>query len=103
MIERIAILKLTPEHATPEGRAEIVERSLATLGGLPGVSTLTAGVPADEASAASWDVVITVRCASREDLDAYRANPTHRKFVEEFLAPRSVVRKAWSFEIRQAG
>ena len=33
------------------------------------------------------------------DADAYRAHPEHRRFVDEFVAPRCEVRKAWSFEV----
>jgi hypothetical protein len=99
MVERVAILKLLPEHATPEGRADVAHRALDALRPLPGVMSLTAGVPADEASLASWDVVITVRCATLADLEAYRAHPAHRRFVEEVVVPRSQVRKAWSFQV----
>ena len=99
MVERVAILKLLPPHATPEGRAEVARMALDALAPLPGVVSLTAGVPADEASLASWDVVITVRCANVEDLEAYRAHPVHRRFVEEVVVPRSQVRKVWSFEV----
>lgn len=100
MVERIAILKLLPGHATDEGRAEVARLALEALRPLPGVISLTTGVPADEASLASWDVVITVRCASVADLEAYRSHPVHRRFVEEIVVPRSQVRKAWSFEVR---
>lgn len=103
MVERIAILKLRPEHADAAGRAEVVRLALEALVPLPGVVSLTAGVPADAASEASWDVVITVRCATPGDLEAYRAHPAHRRFVEEVVVPRSVVRKAWSFAVEQRG
>ncbi|MFM8411463.1 MAG: hypothetical protein ACKOCT_14450 [Alphaproteobacteria bacterium] len=68
MVERIAILKLLPPHATPEGRAEVARLALEALRPLPGVVTLTVGVPADDASLASWDVMVTVRCATMADL-----------------------------------
>lgn len=99
MVERIAILKLRPEHATPAGRAEVARLALEALSPLPGVVSVTAGVPADAAAEASWDVVVTVRCATAADLEAYRAHPSHRRFVDEVVVPRSEVRKAWSFEV----
>lgn len=99
MVERIAILKLLPPHATPEGRAEVARLALEALRPLPGVVSLTVGVPADEASLASWDVVVSVRCATHADLEAYRAHPVHRRFVDEVVVPRTQVRKAWSFEV----
>ena len=37
MIERVQLLKLKAEHATPEGRTDVVEHALTVLAGLPGV------------------------------------------------------------------
>jgi hypothetical protein len=99
MVERVALIKLDAAHANAAERAAIVKRAIEVLSPLPGVLSLSAGVPADAPSEASWDVVITVRCASLEDLEAYRAHPDHRRFVEEVVVPRSEVRKAWSFVV----
>ena len=99
MIERIALVKLKADHATPEGRATVVRRAVVALRPIPGVLDVTAGVPADDASAKSWDVLIRTRFASPADVEAYRVHPDHRRFVDEFVEPRSDVRKAWSFEV----
>jgi hypothetical protein len=99
MIERVALLKLKKEYATPAGRAEITRRALEVLRPLPGVLSLTVGVPADAATEASWDVSIMVRCATPDDLTAYREHPAHRRFVDDVIVPRSEVRKGWSFEV----
>lgn len=101
MIERVVLVKLKPEHADEARRRAISERALAELAGLPGVAGVTAGGPADPASAASWDVIIAVRCRSAADLEAYRAHPVHRRFADDFLAPLCDVRKAWNFEVEQ--
>ena len=66
------------------------------------LGTLTAAVaaaslPADAPSLASWDIAITVSFATLEDCENYRADPAHRRFVEDYLVPRSDVRKAWTF------
>lgn len=99
MIDRVVLVKLKKEHASPAGRAEVAREALRVLAALPGVASVTAGGPADAAAEASWDVSITVRFASLEDFAVYRAHPDHRKFADEYLAPRSEVRKAWSFEV----
>lgn len=99
MVERVVLLKLKAEHATPHGRAEIAGRALAVLRAVPGVLSVTAGAPADEPSAKSWDVLIVTRFASAADADAYRTQPDHRRFVDEFVAPRCEVRKSWTFAI----
>ncbi|MGH7894605.1 MAG: Dabb family protein [Candidatus Binatia bacterium] len=99
MIDRIALLKLKAEHADAAGRAAITRRALEALRPIPGVLAVSAGEPADESSAKSWDVVITIRFASLADADAYREHPEHRRFVDEFVAPRCEVRKAWSFAV----
>jgi hypothetical protein len=97
MVENVALIKLKSEHANASARITIVRRALADLASLPGVASLSAGVPADAPSEASWDVIITVRCATLEDLDAYRSHPMHRRFVDEVVVPVSAVRKGWSF------
>jgi len=84
MIERVQLLKLKAEHATPEGRADVVEHALALLSGLPGVLGVRAGVPADADASKSWDVFIALR------------------FADEFVTARVDVQKAWSFETRDA-
>lgn len=99
MIDRVVLVKLNKEHAHPAARAEIVAHALDALKPLPGVVSVTAGVPADAASEASWDVSIVIRFASLDDFARYRVHPDHRRFVEEYLAPRADVRKAWSFEV----
>jgi hypothetical protein len=99
VIDRVVLVKLKKEHASAATRAEIAARALDVLAPLPGVLSITAGGPADAAAEASWDVVITARCASPEDFALYRAHPEHRRFADEYLAPLAEVRKAWSFVV----
>lgn len=99
MIDRVVLVKLKKDHASPAGRAEIAREALRVLPALPGVVSVTVGAPADAAAEASWDLSITVRFASLDDFALYRAHPDHRRFADEYLAPRSEVRKAWSFEV----
>jgi hypothetical protein len=99
VIDRVVLVKLKKEFATPAGRAEIARRALDVLRSLPGVVAVTAGGPGDAASEASWDVAITVRFATLDDFATYRAHPDHRRFADDYLAPRAEVRKAWSFEV----
>jgi hypothetical protein len=99
MIERVVLLKLKPEHATPEARAVVARRALEALRPIPGVLAVSAGAPADEAAEKSWDVIITTRFATLADADAYRDHPDHRRFVDEFVEPRCQVRKLWNFAI----
>jgi len=102
MVERHHFLKLKAAYATDAGRAEVVERTLDVLPRARGVLRVTAGVPADPESAASWDVCITVRFAHLDDLAHYRADAAHRAFVDDFLTPRVEVKKAWNFAVRVA-
>ena len=99
MIDRVVLVKLNKEHAHPAARAEIAARALEVLRPLPGVVSVTAGGPGDAASEASWDVNITVRFASLDDFATYRVHPEHRRFADEYLAPRAEVRKAWNFAV----
>ena len=99
MIERFAFVKLAPEHATDATRQALVAEAMATLRPLPGVVSLTVGLPADPDAAKAWDLCVNVRFASLEDAAAYRAHPVHRRFVDEIVAPKSAARKGWTFEV----
>lgn len=99
MVERLAFVKLSPEHATDAARRALARQALDELGPLPGVVALTVGLPADPDSAKAWDLCVAVRFATLEDAAAYRAHPVHRRFVDEVIAPRSAARKGWTFEI----
>jgi hypothetical protein len=99
MIERHHYFKLRAEHATSEGRKEVARQIAAALRGLSGVLAVTVGVPADDEAEKAWDVAVTVRFASLDDVARYRADPDHRRFVDEFLAPRIEVKKIWNFAL----
>lgn len=99
MVERHHYFRLKPAHATQEARAETAGQILEALTPLPGVLGVTVGLPADEHAEAGWDLTVTVRFASLEDVEAYRADPAHRRFVDEVLAPRIDVKKIWNFTI----
>jgi hypothetical protein len=100
MVERYHFFKLKPAYATPTGRAEVVDELLAVLPRVRGVVKVLAGVPADADAAASWDVSLVVRFAHVDDVATYRADPVHRRLVEQFMTPRIEVKKSWNFAVR---
>lgn len=97
MIARIVLFKLKDEYCDEASRAEFVERTRTDLGALKCVREVSVGVPADEASKASWDIGIVVRFDSMDDVQRYIDDPDHRAYVDEYAAPRVQVRKAWNF------
>jgi len=99
MIQRIVLIKLTDDHATPDGRQALVERSQSVLASLPGVRALTVGTPSDDKSGLSWDVGMTLLFDDMECVETYRMHPEHRRYVDEFLRPQLAVIKAWNFAL----
>ena len=99
MIERYVFIRLDEQHATQQGRAEVVTRTREVLPKLPGVVSVTVGTPADDSSAGAWDISIVVRFQRVEEIAGYSQHPDHRVYVDEFLAPRMKVIKAWNFEV----
>jgi hypothetical protein len=99
MIERIVLFKLKEEYCNDAARAEFAERTRTDLSALPQVRSVTVGVPADEASEASWDISIIVRFDSMQDVQRYIVDPAHRAYVDHYAAPQIEVRKAWNFHI----
>ncbi len=97
VIERIVLFKLKDEHCNDAARAEFAERTRTDLSALERVRSVTVGVPADEASEASWDISIVVRFDSMEDVQQYIVDPAHRAYVDGYAMPRIEVRKAWNF------
>src|SRR5262249_56609428 len=88
MIERVQLLKLRPEHATPEGRTEVVEQALSVLSRVPGVLGVTAGVPPDADAAKSWGVLISLRFAAFDELVSSSPDAAHPPVVyASFSAP----------------
>ena len=99
MIQRIVIFKLKNEYCNDASRAEFAERTRRDLSALSQVRDVNVGVPADEASEASWDIAITLKFDSMEDVKAYIVDPDHRTYVDDYASPKIEVRKAWNFEI----
>jgi len=100
MIERHHYFKLKEEFATTGGRQEFAEKLATGLPGLPGVENVVVGLPADD-DALVWDVALRMDFASLEAIEAYRADPSHRAFVDAEVAPKIEIKKIWNF-IRQS-
>ena len=97
MITRTVLVKLNDEWATPAGRAAVATHSAKALSAIPGVTHAEALVPADEASLASWDVMFTVRFEDLAAVEPYRIHPLHTAFLNDYLNPKAVVKKAWNW------
>lgn len=99
MIERIVLFKLKDECRNDAARAAFADKTRADLSALAHVRSVSVGVPADDASEASWDISIVVRFDSMEDVEAYIHDPAHRDYVDNYAAPQIEVRKVWNFRI----
>ena len=97
MIHRIVLAKFHPRYATDEGRAEAVEHTQKVFTDLSDVHAFVVGTPADEDSEVAWDLCLQVQFEDQERLAAYAVDVDHRAYVENFLNPRAVVKKAWNF------
>ncbi len=99
MVERHVYIKLTAEHASPAGRTAAAAEIRGVFPQIPGVLAVTVGIPADDASAASWDLAITVRFRSADDIPAYLEHPVHQQWKRDTLQPKLEFIKAWNFEV----
>lgn len=97
MVERIVLVKLHDEHL-PQ-RAALARLSEQRLREVPGVVEVTATVPADEPSAASWDLCLRLRFADLAAVQAYVPHPVHRAYLAEVLEPVASFKKAWNFTL----
>lgn len=93
MIDRVVLLKLRDELATPAGRAAIADELAARPEGL----RAEIGLPADPASARSWDLALRFSFEHAAPLET----PPPEAALVAALGDRLVLHKAWSFERRR--
>ena len=93
MIQRFCFIKLRDEAVA--GRAALAEKLRAELAAA-GADAIV-GVPAD-ASAARWDLSITITCASLAAWHALSQLPAMDGVFDELAALAEVV-KAWTFAV----
>jgi hypothetical protein len=98
MVERYVFVKLKPEHATEQGRAEVMARSQ-RLTRVPGLRGLRIGAPADAAALAAWDLCLVARFETLAAIAAYLEHEEHVAYHDGFLEPRVQVIKAWNFQV----
>jgi hypothetical protein len=94
VVERIILLKL---HESSE-RAQVGQRLQAALLDLPGLEDVSVGLPADAPSSKSWDLSVILEFASEAAQNLVLADAPFRTLMEQELAPKFQVVKAWSFE-----
>lgn len=100
MIQRTVLFKLQESHGAGEARDALAAQGKEALAALPMVRGVEVAIPSDPESSRSWDLGFFVRFDSMADVEAYAQHPDHRALVDEVLAPRTVVVKAWNFELR---
>jgi primosomal protein N' len=97
VISRIVLAKFHDHYATDAGREEAAQHTREVFAALADVARIEVGVPSDAPSLESWDLCLQVQFESQERLDAYTVDPDHVRYVQTFLNPRAVVKKAWNF------
>ena len=94
MVERIMLFKLND----PTEREALAGAALDLLSRLPDVEEISVGLPADPASAKSWDLSVVLGFANAALLDKVLAGAPFESFLDQTMAGRYAVLKAWSFE-----
>ena len=56
---------------------------------------------ADAVAKKAWDLNLIVNFDSLEDIETYKNNTDHRKYVDDFLKDKVEVMKAWNFETKK--
>ena len=99
MIQRVVLIELQPDYRNDADRRQIAEHSRQVLADIPLVRGLEVGTPADERSRHDWDLCILVRFDNLEDVEAYRVDETHRKYVDVFLKPMMRSIRVFNFDV----
>jgi hypothetical protein len=98
VIERVVLIKLKPDYATPEHRAEIAAATTSTLPKAEGVRALRIGTPADARTRRDWDLCLQVVLDDVDAVERYRVDPVHRKYADELLEPMMQRIHVFNFE-----
>lgn len=93
MVERIMLFKLVDANS----RDEVAALTLKSLAGLRLLEELSVGLPADDASAKSWDLSVVMGFATQEELGVALESPAFQSYLQREMAGRYEVLKAWSF------
>ena len=96
-LARIVLVKLKPELANAEGRAELASTVRAALEGDHDLLALHVELPADADAERSWDLALRLEFTSRDACERLGARERYRRLFERELPARAVVVKAWSF------
>ena len=99
MIQRVVAIKLKDAYANGQDRAAAAARTREVLVTVPGVRHIEVGLPGDSKTASSWDILILLRFDDMDAVEAYRAHPIHRKYVDVFLRPMLEIIKVWNFAV----
>ncbi len=98
MIERVVLIKLKPEFATDEQRAQVAATTASTLPDAQGVIEVRVGSPADERTRREWDLCIEVVLPDMQTVERYRTDKVHRAYVDVFLRPMMEKIRVLNFE-----
>jgi hypothetical protein len=93
MVERIMLFKLVDGST----RAQVAALTKSALTALPALLELSVGLPSDAASEKSWDVSVVMRFSHQSALESALASEPFRGYLEQAMAGRYAVVKAWSF------
>ncbi|MEE2778838.1 MAG: Dabb family protein [Acidobacteriota bacterium] len=100
MIKRIVAIKLKDAYTASTDRAAVATHSRQVLAEVPGVRSIEVGLPGDPRTESSWDLILLLRFDDIDAVEAYRAHPIHRKYVDVFLRPMLEVIKVWNFDLQ---
>lgn len=97
MITRIQLYKLDDATAAEPARSRAAADLLRALGAVAGARRVEVGLPADPASAKSWDLSLVLAFDDLGAADAFLASDAYREALAGALGPSVVVEKGWSF------
>jgi hypothetical protein len=97
MIDRMVFVRLKEQYRTDASRAEIAARSEETLRAVPQVRAISVGTALDDKTRQDWDILLAIRLDAAEDLEAFRLDPIHRRYVDDYLKPKVDQIKGWNF------
>ena len=94
---RLILIKLCPEQANANGRADVATKLRASLSKLDTSGGLDILEPGNALAEGSWDLAVLLRGPSASDVEAAVSKPDVTRFLDE-LGRTSDCVKGWTFK-----
>ena len=99
MVEAHIYVRFKPEAQNEESRSEFARRCQ-TLVSIPEVQRVRVGTPADDRSAAAWDICLVIELDTAQAAATLSTHPIYKSLLDPHDTPQLAISKEWNFQMQ---